>query len=400
LRFGRNFKLGRHRSKITYLNALSTQKLNYFPRKVYTLLSAFCWQRQVELTDYLIELLIQIIHKIGVRADYKVERALLGELKRVHGKTGLLFRIAEAVLSNPNGAVADVIYPVASKEILRELVEESRQGNPTYQERVYQVMRGSYSTHYRRMLGVILDLLAFRSNNKVFRPVLDGLELAKQYLGSKRQHYPEQEDVPLQGVVRPMWMSMVIEFSPNGAQRVNRINYELCTLWMLRERLRATEIWVEGSSKYGNPDHVLPVDFLEHRTEYYQFLDQPVSAEDFIGGLQAKLTEALVMLNAGLPSNTRVKVRDNGWIVLSPLLAQAEPSGLRYLKDEIGRQWAMTSLLDVLKEADLRTGFSKTFKTLASRQELDAQILQRRLLLCLFGLVLQPELHQGGEPVE
>jgi len=34
LLFGRNFKLGRHRSKITYLNALSTQKLNYFPRKV------------------------------------------------------------------------------------------------------------------------------------------------------------------------------------------------------------------------------------------------------------------------------------------------------------------------------------------------------------------------------
>lgn len=352
----------------------------------YTLLSAFCWQRQVELTDHLIELLIQIIHKIGVRADYKVERAMLSDLKRVHGKTGLLFRIAEAVLSNPDGAAADVIYPVASEETLRELVEEARQGNPTYQERVYQVMRGSYSTHYRRMLGVILDLLAFRSNNKVFRPVLDGLELVKRYLGSKRQHYPEQADVPLQGVVRPMWMSMVIEFSPNGEERVNRINYELCTLWMLRERLRATEIWVEGSSKYGNPDHVLPVDFLEHRTEYYQFLDQPVSAEDFIGGLQGKLTEALAMLNAGLPSNTRVKVRDNGWIVLSPLLAQAEPSGLRHLKDEIGRQWGMTSLLDVLKEADLRTGFSGSFKTLASRQELDDQILQRRLLLCLFGL--------------
>jgi len=46
----------------------------------------------------------------------------------------------------------------------------------------------------------------------------------------------------------------------------------------------------------------------------------------------------------------------------------------------------MTSLLDVLKEADLRTGFTSEFRTLASRQELDPGTVQRRLLLCLFGL--------------
>jgi len=50
------------------------------------------------------------------------------------------------------------------------------------------------------------------------------------------------------------------------------------------------------------------------------------------------------------------------------------------------RRWPMTSLLDVLKETDLRVGFTEVFKSLASREQIDRPTLQRRLLLCLFGL--------------
>jgi len=46
----------------------------------------------------------------------------------------------------------------------------------------------------------------------------------------------------------------------------------------------------------------------------------------------------------------------------------------------------MTSLLDVLKETDLRVGFTDAFKSLGSRENLDRETLQQRLLLCLYGL--------------
>lgn len=46
----------------------------------------------------------------------------------------------------------------------------------------------------------------------------------------------------------------------------------------------------------------------------------------------------------------------------------------------------MTSLLDVLKEADLRIGFSDHFKTVAERENLDRQSLQQGILLCLYGM--------------
>ena len=54
-----------------------------------------------EVTDNLVELLIQIVHRIGARAERRVEKELLNDFKKVSGKTGLLFRIAEAALEHP-----------------------------------------------------------------------------------------------------------------------------------------------------------------------------------------------------------------------------------------------------------------------------------------------------------
>src|SRR5438132_2029473 len=43
----------------------------------------------------------------------------------------------------------------------------------------------------------------------------------------------------------------------------------------------------------------------------------------------------------------------------------------------------MTNLLDILKEADLRIGFTQHFKSPATRETLDRETLQKRFLLCL-----------------
>ena len=46
----------------------------------------------------------------------------------------------------------------------------------------------------------------------------------------------------------------------------------------------------------------------------------------------------------------------------------------------------MTNLLDMLKEADLRIGFTDAFHTVTDHENLSRAVLQERLLLCLHGL--------------
>ena len=356
------------------------------PAVRYTLLSAFCWQRRGEITDGLIDLLIQIVHRFSVRAEERVTAETVDEWQRVAGKTDLLFRIAAAALDQPDGSVREVLFPLVGEATLAALVKESQAAGPTFRQRIQTLIHRSYGHHYRRMLPPILDTLAFRSNNSAHRPVIAALDWLRAHRDDRRQWLPCSE-VTIAGVVRPQLHEILVETGPDG-ERINRIDYEICVLQVLRERLRCKEIWVEGAERYRNPDDDLPTDFAANRDAYYHALQQPQDPDQFIAELQQAMREALAALDATLPGNPKVRLRESGThrLVVTPLDPQPEPTQLRSLKTEVGRRWPMTSLLDVLKETDLRVGFTEAFKTLASREVVSRAVLQQRLLLCLYGL--------------
>ena len=235
-----------------------------------TWLAAFVYLRARTLTDDLVDLLIETIHQIGARAERKVERELLDDLKRVTGKHNLLFELADATLAQPDGVVRDVVFPVVGEQTLRDLVKEWKATGPTYRITLRTVIRNFYRGHYRRMLPKLLDALEFRSNNERHRPVMQALELVKRFADSKVRTYPAGEEVPLDGVVRGLWCEAVVEKGASGQDRANRITYEIAVLEALREQLRCKEIWVVGANRYRNPDEDLPADFDVNRDDYYR----------------------------------------------------------------------------------------------------------------------------------
>ena len=107
-----------------------------------------------------------------------------------------------------------------------------------------------------------------------------------------------------------------------------------------------------------------------------------------VGDCGKEMESALDALNDTLPKNPKLRLSETAKhpLLLTPLEAQPEPSNLVRLKSEIALRWPNTGLLDVLKEADLRSGFTNCFQTAATRQAIDPGELQRRLLLCLYGL--------------
>ncbi|AKK24951.1 Tn3 family transposase [Pandoraea oxalativorans] len=357
------------------------------PHIRYGLAASFCFQRQHEIVDGLIDLLMQIIHKIDSKAEKKVEEQLLEDFRRVRGKTGVLFRLAEAAVDHPDDSVKQALYPVVGLQTLKDLVKEHKATGPAFRRVVHTVLRASYSNHYRRMLPHLLDALEFRSNNEAHRPVINALNLLRQYRDSRQQYFAVDE-VPVKGVIRDKWREIVIDEDKDGKERINRINYEICVLQSLRERLQCKEIWVIGAERYRNPDDDLPADFGERREAYYEALGHPADVELFMAGIRRTMIEALTALNQGLPKNSRVTLRPTGKnrICLTPLDAQPDPPNLQRVKAEIFKRWASTGLLDVFKEADLRIGFSDAFHSASTREVVDRATLQRRLLLCLYGL--------------
>jgi TnpA family transposase len=353
-----------------------------------TLLAAFCSVRGPEIFDGLVDLLVGTVHRIESRAERKVDRQLLDDFKRVAGKDNLLFQVADASLAHPDGVVREVVYPIVNEETLRALVKEWKASGPRYRRIVQTTIRRSYQAYYRRMMPALIKALPLRSSNERHRPVMRAVELVRSYLGSKLRFYPVQEDVPLEGVVREAWLDAVVDTDADGTKRVNRITYEVCALSALREKLRCKEIWVAGANRYRNPDEDLPADFASSREAHYVALKLPLSAQQFIEKVRQEMKEELGALDRELPRNPDVSIQSKagGRISLTPLEAQAEPQRLVAVKSEVARRWPMTSLLDILKETDLRVGFTEVFRSATVRENLERSVLRPRFLLCLYGL--------------
>ncbi|MFI6724165.1 aldo/keto reductase [Streptomyces atratus] len=75
-----------------------------------TLLAALLHEREREITDTLVELLISTVHRIGARAEKKVTEQLINAFKKVSGKENILFKLAEASLGTPEGTVRQVVF--------------------------------------------------------------------------------------------------------------------------------------------------------------------------------------------------------------------------------------------------------------------------------------------------
>ena len=354
----------------------------------YTLLAAYCWQRRREIIDTMVDLLLDLIHRMQIRAERRIDKIVLKEVKRVHGKGRMLYNIADVAVDNPDGKVRDVIYSVADKQSLQGVIDEY-ESTGEYDVRVRTTMRSSYGQHYRQMVPAILNTLTFRSNNKVHQPVVDALHLLQKYTDSKRHEYPVEEKVPLEGVVPEGWRQFVTRQTKQGGDRINRINYELCVLRSLRDKVRCKEIWVEKADRYRNPDDDVPADFSRQREQYFKALNQPTDVAEFIEREKDVLCQALQVFNAGLSKNDAVEVGERhgrSWITLSPLPALPEATNLGRLKAEVKRRWGWTSLLNMLKETDLQVDFTRLFKSATSHENLPRDVLQKRLLLCLYAL--------------
>jgi hypothetical protein len=249
------------------------------------------------MIDGLVELLIQLVHKISVRAEKKVENELSSEFRRVQGKHGILARLAQAALDLPEELVRKAIYPVAGTATLADIIAEAKANEKELRTRVRVKLRGSYSRHYRRGLPT----LDFHCNNTTFfQPVMDALKLLDRYADSEAVFYDRAEIVPIEHVVS--------------------------VLVALRKAIRRREIWVEGGKIWRNPEADLPADFDDNRDVHYEALKKPRDPAAFIADLQRRHTAALDRLDKAMRKGSTggVKItRKKGAVDQCPAAGQA-----------------------------------------------------------------------------
>lgn len=360
------------------------RELRRHPDRIkYPLLAIYCRLRTEEITDTLVQMLFQITHGVDKHAENRAVKEYVADIKRVRGKPDLLLKIAKAALDNPDGTVRDVIFPVVSEQTLKDLVDEFKSSGPFFTQQVLAKSAASHKHHYKRIFPKVLQVLDFQFKAPAMRPLRKALKL----LTTKDQlNATDLKKLPIEGVIAKEDKDLVYSIDDNGKKTIDEDKYRVLLLRNLHKRTKTKEAWVPGANKFRNPDEDLPADFEERRAEYYADLEMPLDPVQLIQGLQAEMVGALTELNETIKTNDQVKITATGKIKLTPLKPQVTPANLEKLGDELEQRWPQTTILDVFKEAELRTGFTDEFSSVGTREVLDRATVRKRLILSLHGI--------------
>lgn len=358
-----------HKFYLRALTQFSSHMAEYKRENFYGHLGAFCHYRSEQLTDNLVDLLLKRLKKIKSAAEVSVSKQGVKDIKKVDGKYKILYTLAAAAVEHPNKTVKQAIYPKVSPQKLGELKEELNPGRKGwFEEAVGQKMKSLYTYGHRRSLFPLIEALTFRSNTVEGSKTLEALHYIKKHKNDDR----------------------VYKSAPGvKEEEVNKFTYELETLETLAKQVECKIVWVEGAHRYRNPDRDMPQDFDDAFDYYCELLNLPTEAKVFIETLQGKHERALNALNDNMPLNDKVNIKEGKRgtrIKITKAKPQANPPFLKALQQYIKKRWKNISLLDVLKETDLRVNFTDALVTIGTRDAIESDSLKKRLLLCIYGV--------------
>ena len=351
-----------------------------------TLFAALLYGREMEVTDNIVRIFLDLIQRLKNKADRTLEQEVAGDTRKVHRKQQLLFRIAHIVTGNPAGGFQQDLFPEVGEEIFLRLVEEAKHAEASYDVAKAKVTHKKYRS-YRRMMKPVLDVLDFRSNSPACHPLLDGLKLIHRYLTTRHTYYPEDEAIP-ESLLTGIWNEVVWEDGIHKPRVVKKY-FELCVLKRLERALKCKEVWVEGSYRYRNPDHDLPKDWQQRRVEYCDKHNIPVKAEEFIEPIRQEMTSWMETANEFLSRKRDVYIYypgrgEKGLFRIPKIQKRPERPILQEIKGKVISCWGILDLLDILLEADRQVNFSRFFQTSGQRQVLSHDEIRHRLLLSIF----------------
>jgi TnpA family transposase len=354
----------------------------------YAIMAIFCYIKLQIYLDDLADVFIKLVKRMRSQAEKYVDTYIVSEVKRVDGKFDILEKMASISVNHPKSTIEDKIYPEVPKTTLEELITDLQQRGKWYERQVQKKIRLKYIHGARSTILDMLKIFSLKEDHSKNQSILKAIEFIMRCCDEDTSEY-YRASPPIEDIISASWHDMVVTMNGNSAPKINKYNYEIAVLEKLQSLLYFKAIWVEKSYRYRNPAKDTPKDFEQRRKYYYQQLELPLDAKEFISNFQSLLSENLEDLNAKIPSNPLVKIKASvtgNNITITPSDAQQEPVNITDLQKEIAQRWLSINLIDILKEADLLINFTKEMETIAKSSNISENVLRKRLLLCIYGI--------------
>lgn len=201
-----------------------------------------CTDLRTQLTDQAIELFERLVGAMFRKAQGRHDRDFKADGRAINAKLRFLVEVGKAIVvaKDTGGDAFDAIAEVASWEHFCQSLDEAEQLLRPADFDAFEILDQQY-VGIRRWSPAFLEAFEFLGVTAA-SPLLKAVDLIKSLSRSGRAGLPQNAPTSF---VRRRWAKYVWS---DGV--LNRRYYELCVLSELRERLRAGDIWVKGSSTY------------------------------------------------------------------------------------------------------------------------------------------------------
>ncbi len=218
----------------------------------------------------------------------------------------------------------------------------------------YTELIGKYQTA-RQFAPLIIRGFSFSGATSA-ASVLRAMDLLRIMYDANKRSLP---DNPPTGFIRKVWRPFV--FPEPGV--VNRQAYELCVFFELRDRLRAGDVWVEGSRQRRNfDDRLIPrATFEILRAEGSLPTSAATDAETYLAERQKQIEETITIVAAGAEEGTLpdAAIRD-GALSITPVKDETPETATAMSRLAYG-QLPQIKIPDLLTEVNAWTGFADCF---------------------------------------
>ena len=327
------------------------------PFRRYPILLASVAQSAIDVLDEVVGLFDQALSARESHAKARLTEHLADRARHGVDRDALLDEILEVVLDESfDDATVGTMLRRDIGMVRMQAAQDARP-QPLPRDRGHLGLLAESFPYIRQFAPAVLTNVTFKASSNAGE-VLAAVEILTGLYRSGIVAVPD--DAPV-GFIPTRWQGYLRAAKAARDTARYRRYWELCTLLALRDGLRCGDVFVPGSRRYADPTSFLitPQRWTPERAEYCDLIGRPVDPSAALAAIDVELHEALADLDqclAAEPETGRVRVDDNGDLIVPALSAEAVPPEAGQLGHALEAILPNVQFASLLVEIDARTG--------------------------------------------
>ncbi len=332
-----------------------------------------CFLRQVfqDTVDHMIEMHDKLLQRVYNRAQEDVDSEMRKQRRMIRSSLQSFSRLADIILDDgvPDEALRQALFQEVERERLYDQASATKTWLTGKYSHVFNLVMQRH--HYMRQFSpAFLESLTFRREEAADTNLIKAIDLLQQMNQDGKRKLPE--DAPL-GFI-PKKLRPLIE--QDG--KVNKHAWESALLTAIRDEVKAGNIYVQKSKRFGRFDDFFISDdkWQGQREDFFRRAGLPEQTNDVPGYLKERLNRAFARFLEGLPDNSYARIDEIGWQLSVDTALQLDATRKEHL--EVLRSWLAehlrdTKLPELLIEVDNELHFTNHFIPPARQSRREAE---------------------------